>query len=195
MKKHSFLLIALLFPFLLSAQNIKRNEAGIIFSSLNSFGISYKTGTDHSLWRFNTLVINGSNIEENSDSLDYKNENSGIEIKIGHEFIKPVAEKVEFRYGTDISFGYNHALYDRNDKSINDSDHSGERTTFTPGLNFVLGLNYLINDHFIVGAEILPYVHYQFGEITEDNDQERDISGLQYGLSNTSARISLVYRF
>jgi hypothetical protein len=195
MKKHSFLLIALLFPFLLSAQNIKRNEAGIIFSSLNSFGISYKTGTDHSLWRFNTLVINGSNIEENSDSLDYKNENSGIEIKIGHEFIKPVAEKVEFRYGTDISFGYNHALYDRNDKSINDSDHSRERTTFTPGLNIVLGLNYLINDHFIVGAEILPYVHYQFGEITEDNDQERDISGLQYGLSNTSARISLVYRF
>ncbi|MCB2197550.1 MAG: hypothetical protein KQH79_16940 [Bacteroidetes bacterium] len=195
MKKHSFLLIALLFPFLLSAQNIKRNEAGITFSSLNSFGISYKTGNDHSLWRFNTLVINGSNIEENSDSLDTKNENTGIELKVGHEFIKTITEKVEFRYGTDISFGYNHALYDRNDKSINDSDRSQERSTFTPGLNLVLGLNYLINDHFIVGAEILPYVRYQFGEIKEDNDQKRDISGMQYGLSNTSARISLVYRF
>lgn len=76
---------AILLTMALNAQE-KRKEVSINFSSLDEFGLSYKSGTATSLWRYHLLSINASkNENENSSSTsDFKN--YGIGASIGKEF-------------------------------------------------------------------------------------------------------------
>jgi len=74
--------------------------------------------------------------------------------------------------------------------------------TYEPGINFVFGLNYVVNDKFVIGADILPGFSYYTGTLTEmnyyinyGNETKTNFSGFNYGLSNTSVLVSLAYRF
>jgi len=186
--------------FVMSQEVTKQKEVGLVFNNLNNFGLTFKTGTNNSLWRFNTLFINGNNSDEIADSLENKNKSMGFGIRIGKEYRKIIVKNLEFRYGADLSFSYNYSKYDYDDKTVNNSDRLNERTKYTPKINLVFGLNYVFNNNFIVGAEILPYFSYTTGTITEDyyynnNKTESDISEFNYGLSNSSVLVSLAYRF
>ena len=201
MKKLSLILLSLIFPFLLMSQEtIKQKEVGLLFSNLDQFGLTFKTGTNKSLQRFNTLFLSGNNNSEIADSSEMKNKNFGFNIQVGHEFRTSISNNLEFRYGADLSFRYNHSESDQDDKTIDNFDRYTKRIIYEPGFNLVIGLNYVINDHLVFGAEILPTVSYRMGKeerdyTNNDYDFEKDISGLNFGLSNTSARLSLVYRF
>ena len=201
MKKLSLILLSLIFPFLLMAQEkTKQKEVGLLFSNLDNFGLTFKTGTNKSLWRFNTLYLSGNNNNQIADSIETNSNSFGFNVQFGKEFRTTIAQNLEFRYGADLSFRFNHSESDRNDKTIDDSDRYFRRDYYEPGINLVIGLNYVINDHLVFGAEILPFVSYITGKekIEGDyyyGDKETDISGFRFGLSNTSARLSLVYRF
>jgi len=186
----------------MAQETVKQKEIGLAFSNLNNFGLTFKTGTDKSLWRFNTLFISGNNTETTSDSLVDKLSSDGFGIKIGKEYRKVLVDNLELRFGADLSFSYNQTKNNYEDKTINNYDWKMERTTYQPGINLVFGLNYVFNDNLVLGAEILPYFSYITGtEISNryynssDVERKSDISGFSYGLSNSSALLSLAYRF
>ena len=188
--------------YLMAQETVKQKEIGLVFSNLDNFGLTFKTGTDKSLWRFNTLFISGNNMDNTSDSIVNKQSNIGFSVKIGKEYRKKIVDNLELRFGADLSFSYSQSKYDYNDKTINDYDRKNERTTYQPGINLVFGLNYKFNDKFILGAELLPSFNYITGTFVEKNysnsnneDLKSDISGFSYGLSNTSVLLSLSYRF
>lgn len=193
--------------YVLTAQeNSKQREVGLVFSNFDNFGISYKTGTKRSLWRYNTLIVRGNNNKEDGDFEKITRNNTGFELKFGKEFRRDISDKLEFRFGADLSFRYRDIKYENESKIDNVVTLKNNRTVYEPGLNLVLGFNYVVNDNIIIGAEMLPFVRYSTGtsETRERNysvnsntyiDVDSDISGFSYGLSNSSVMLSVAYRF
>jgi hypothetical protein len=187
--------------FLMAQESVKQKEIGLVFYNLDNFGLTYKIGTEKSLWRFNTLFLSGSNVEETTDMVEKKSKSMGFGIKFGKEFRKDIVEDLAFRYGIDLSFNYQKSKLEYDPKPTNSSFVSNERTTYRPGINLVFGLNYAINDKIVIGGEILPGFTYISGEITEKRsngynveETKTDLSGFNYGLSTGSVLLSIVYR-
>ena len=188
--------------YLMAQETVKQKEIGLVFSNLDNFGLTFKTGTDKSLWRFNTLFISGSNMDNTADSLVNNQSNMGFGVKIGKEYRKVLVDNLELRFGADLSFTYSQLKSEYDDKTVNDYDRLNEQTTYGPGVNLVFGFNYKLGDNFVIGAEVLPNFSYTTGTsiekyyYTNNGDEVKsDISGFNYGLSNTSVLLSLAYRF
>lgn len=185
----------------MAQENIKQKEIGLTFKSLSNFGLTFKTGSDSSLWRFNSLLMSGYNRHDIKDSLVRKRSHIGFNIKLGREYRKMIAENIELRYGADISFEYHMSKYDYNDKSISDHDILDISTTYESGINLVFGFNYVLNGNLVIGAELLPYFSYTIDISKEKNyyhdynEEKEVISGFNYGLSNTPVLLSVAYRF
>jgi len=184
----------------MAQEKTKQREVGITFSSFSRFGLIYKTGTNKALWRYNTLLISGSNYKQSEDSLDRTGNNSGFKLSFGREYRKIVAENLELRYGLDVSFSYYYSGSKTDDYSVDNHDRRYNSDSYEPGVNLVFGLNYVISKNLVVGAEILPSLSYNFGSDSHKyyyNDKEIKSSfhAFEYGLSNTSALLSIAYRF
>lgn len=199
MKKFSLLMCCVILPLFVNAQEIKKQkEVGLVFSNLNNFGLAFKTGTNKSMWRFSTVMLSGDKSNDAYDSTKFYRKNVGLNMRFGKEFRKPIGEKLELVIGGDIIVGFSYSNYDRDDISTYNYDYSSERILYKEGIDFVLGLNYIINKHLLIGAELLPTVSYYFGEETTkeyENSIKNDLSGFQFGLSNSSATLNLAYRF
>jgi len=198
MKKSFTILLCLSMPcFLMAQETVKQKEIGLSFRNLDSFGFTFRTGTNKALWRFNTLFIGGGSMDQRGDSTSNKQANSGFGIQIGREHRKLIAEKLEWRLGVDLSFDYSKSEY----SSSTFYDYRfQERITYTPGIKLVLGLNYLLTPNLVIGAELLPGISYSTGTSVETNyytydEVKSDISGFTYGLSNSYALLTLAYRF
>jgi hypothetical protein len=203
MKKVIILLSFLTSAMYVSAQeNPKQKEVGLAFGSLDNFGLTFKTGSEKSLWRFNALVLNGSTSEENEDSLKSTRKYAGFNIGIGKEFRKPITENLELRYGADLSFKYSYSFSDDDDLSFDNHDRLREQKIYEPGLNLVFGINYVYKSKFVFGAELKPGFSYFTGKSSTKNYYsndgttiDTDLSGINYGFSNTSALLTMAYRF
>ncbi len=203
MKKYLIVFIGLSLPIFMKAQESeKQKEIGIVFSNLDNFGLTFKTGTNKSLWRFTTLYMSGGKSDRDSNVSDDKYNGFGFGIGIGKEFRKDIVKKLELRFGADLSFSYAYQKSEHEDKTDNYYNNYSKQKTFHPGINLVFGLNYELNDHLIIGAELLPYFRYEIGKSVSKNyytnngdEVKTDISGFNYGLSNSSVLLSLVYRF
>jgi hypothetical protein len=183
---------------LIAQDTVKVNEIGLSFRNLDSFGFTFRTGTHKSLWRFNTLFIGGSSMEQSADSSFSKQSSSGFGLQIGKEYRKLIVENLELRLGVDLSFDYSKSEYSYYNSTYD--YRVQDRTTYIPGIKFVLGLNYLLSPNLVIGAELLPGVSYSTGTSVETsyythNEVKSDVSGFSYGLSNASALLSLAYRF
>lgn len=178
----------------------KTKEVGIVFRNFDYFGITYRTGSNKSVWRFQSLYLTNSKTTELSDSLDRKLSGSGFTLSIGKEFRKKLSENLMFRYGADISFGYFKSSNIYEDKTILDRDWNNSSKLFSPGLHFVVGINYLVSKNLIIGAELLPGIKYEFGQRTEyeaylNYTRDFDVSRYSYGFNNNSVRLTIMYRF
>ncbi len=199
--KKSFLVFSFLMVtvFVMAQEVTKQREVGVVFSNLDNFGITYKTGTNQSMWRFNTLFISGQKTIEKEDSSEYNRVSNGINVKAGKEFRKVIAENFEFRYGADLSFYYSYYKSDTDDKRVENNDRVTESSLYQPGVNLVLGFNYTIHDKLVLGAEVMPYFSYYtiVSKVTPDDPSNNSIerSGFNYGISNSSAMLSVSYRF
>lgn len=147
------------------------------------------------------MFVSGDKMD--SDAGSYVNEQSdfGFDVKVGKEYRKSIVDNLEMRFGADLAFKYSHSQTAYNDKTANDFDSLNERTTYQPGVNLVFGFNYLLGENLLVGAELLPSFIYITGEsILESEDAsgveeiKSDISGFNYGLSNTSVLLSIAYK-
>lgn len=187
----------------MAQEKTKQQEVGLSFMSLYRFGITYKIGNSNALWRFNSVMMNGNNHEETTDSISYdNNSNSHFRVNLGREYRKTVTDNLKFRYGADLSFSYASQKGDHDDLVNGDYNYFSETSTYMYGANIVLGLNYVIQDKIVIGAEILPSFYYRTGERIVKNDysgtveeQVTDISGIQYGLYSGSVLVSVAYRF
>ena len=202
MKKSLLLLFCLSTSYFIMAQEpSKQKEIGLVFKNLDGFGLTYKTGNDKSVWRFNTLFINGStNINTSLIGVN-KHSSIGFGIAVGKEYRKEIFENLELRYGASLSFSYRKSESEYNDKATAALDRFEESTTYAPGIDLVFGFNYVFHDKFVLGAELLPGFSYIYGTNVQNrsdiNFEERrsEISGFNYGLSNSSVLLSASYRF
>jgi hypothetical protein len=77
-----------------------------------------------------------------------------------------------------------------------------KNTIYKPGINLVLGFNYVLFEHYVFGVEIMPGVNYTTGSSTEKNvngnypnEVKSNISGFDYGFSSSSVMLNVLYRF
>jgi hypothetical protein len=201
MKKIALLVLTISLSFYSTAQdNPKQKEVGLVFSNFDNFGITYRFGNNKSLWRINALLINGNNSTRTTDSLSITNEGAGIGVQFGKEFRKKISNSIELRYGLDLAFNYRKSSRIVEDGSIFNSDSDIISTTYTPSIKLVIGLNYVFNDNFLIGAELLPYFSYTSGktkkyDFNNDRYDITEITGFGYGFSNDFARITALFRF
>lgn len=203
--KKQFLFFTLLFlSFTAISQEIaKQREVGLIFNNLDNFGITYRTGTNAALWRFNTMVLTGSVIKPNTFDPDIERNESvfGYSFSLGREKRNFVSENFEFRYGLELFTNY---MHNRTVQIIGNNKPLEKTLSRSFGLSFVLGVNYVLNDNFAFGAELLPSVSYSKSKRIENTNLNNEFientetllsEGYSYGFSNTSARLSIIYRF
>lgn len=188
--------------FLVAQEPEKQKEIGLVFSSFNNFGITYKTGTAKSLWRFSTLSISGDNMNQTQDSTIRKQNNFGFGIRAGKEYRKEIAKNLELRYGADLAFSFSQSKSNYDELSVRDHNGEDKESFYSPGFNLVLGLNYELNENLVFGVEILPYFAYSSTTSTSENNYDNyplelktEISRFRYGLSNNSVLLTLAYRF
>lgn len=123
---------------------------------------------------------------------------TGFTLGAGKEWRKEIAENFELRYGADLSFGFTYNKSEIDDENEN-QDLIDKNTTFSPGINFVFGFNYVIQEKIVFGLEVLPGINYSVGnnvkQSSSGNETTRNISGFNYGLSTSSVLLSAAYRF
>ena len=201
-KSLAILLLVSLSVSAFAQENTKQKEAGLTFNNFDSFGLTYRTGTNKSLWRINTLFISGNNNSQtnNDDSSDWRS--SGFGIKFGKEFRTLLDEKLEFRYGVDLSFDFVQSKRESFESDANNLERTIKSTSYSPGINAIIGLNYITKSNIIIGAEILPHFTYHNTDRTEkittdlnNVEDNAESTGFSYGLSNSAAMISIIYRF
>jgi len=182
---------------------VKVNELGLTFSNFDRFGLTYKTGRDQSIWRFQTFVASKDHRETSTNdySTDRKNQSVDYTVKIGRTHISQISKEFDFRLGADLFYGYSKNKDESNIVNEGTPEIMDERILHSFGLNFVLGFHHLVNDHILIGAELLPYFSYRTGTTETyvnhetDDSTTSDISGYSYGLSNNSVQVNLIYRF
>lgn len=203
MKKQCILFIALLLSFTaISQEKTKQKEVGIIFQNLDNFGLTYKTGSESFMWRFNTMVLTGAVLTPNTFNDDTKLRESvfGFNVSLGAEKRKLIGDNFEFRTGLELFTGYSHTKTIQEIGNVKPLSRIANRNY---GLNFVLGANYLKNN-FVFGVELLPFISYSTRNRIENSNLNNEYvedtktklsSGYSYGISNSSARLTVAYRF
>ena len=204
--KTRFILFTMLFAVMscgLFAQQEKPlhyYQLGLNFSSLNSFGVHFKTGSEKTLFRATLLslnLVNGSTEGRPRDSIDSKITSYGAGLRVGFERHVPVFARLNFIWGIEAGFNYTYQKQDQNLTGIY-NDITRTSWTMAPMVDVVLGLTYTLSDHLVFGAELAPYVQYSFGKInskTYSATTESTAKSFNFGFTNGAANLTLAYRF
>ena len=188
---------------LLGAQQLpQHNEIGIATGGTNAYSLIYRTGSATELWRFRALTMMGNSNRYKADSLHRSSSNQNFGLYIGKEFRKPISEKMQMRYGGDISLGYSVNRVRRNDISVFNNDYNDITRTGRVGVNFVCGVVYHVEKNFILGAEVLPGIDLSYGRsrsTTSNNNSTYIAKGstraFGYNLSSGWVMLSAAYKF
>jgi hypothetical protein len=138
------------------------------------------------------MSIHGSNQNSSPDSISHLNRNNGFGINIGFEKRKSINEKWETYFGLDFLISYTSSSY----KDV-EYEQKQNNWRIAPGLGFVMGLNYKINEEIHISAEIVPSISYIYGKSNQTNNtivRKETISGFDYDLSNFGAQLTLSFR-
>lgn len=183
-------------------------EAGVIFTNLNNFGLTYRIGNAKNVWRFNTAFISGgqSDIFGSINGSGNYNRSLGFGLQAGREFRNRINDNFELRSGTDLMF-----QYDRFENKYDPSPFTSEerkviRNNYSIGVSFVLGINYIIKKQLVIGAEIQPFISYNELKNKEENtyfngtnyvteEFSNNINTINFGINNQSAILSIAYRY
>jgi len=180
----------LIFGNLFSQENpTKTKEIGLVFSSLNSFGLRYKCGNEKTLFRITALVLNGTNTTNDYSNYSYNNVSDAVPssssktlgggLNIGIEKRKQINDKFYFFYGADLINSYNenktttytpstssigvyaNGTYTMRSTILNNSSDT-HSWTMSSGIGILIGAAYRISNSFSIAAELLPNVSYKY---------------------------------
>lgn len=203
--KTRFLCLTMLFVFMsfgIFAQqekSLRVHQVGINFSSLNSFGLHYKTGSEKTLLRISLLALNlgsASRWGRAEDSIDIKNQSYGAGFRIGFERHVPIVAKFDFIWGLEVGTNFNYGKTTQH--RIYSNDYEATEWSVAPLINIILGATYTFSDHLVIGAEITPGFQYSYSKAKStinDITVEQTTSAFNFGFNTNFANISVAYRF
>ena len=174
-----YLLISLFNLSTIGAQKydaVLKREVGIRMPGLTNFDFIYKKprgGNKFKRLRIIYTDISVYDLEDVSGSFSFG-------LTYGWEKRKPLKDQLSLIRGWEIIGGVGGRI--RNDVV----DWS-----FTPGIGFVLGFQYDLNENFVVNLEIIPSLR---SRITEYND-EIDVSNLSLNMNTNDVALGFLYRF
>ncbi|MFZ4521301.1 MAG: hypothetical protein ACOYNC_06320 [Bacteroidales bacterium] len=174
------------------------SQAGINFTTLNSFGLHFKTGGEKTLLRLSMLTLDlgaGGHWGKPEDSLDIKDQSFGLGFRVGFEKQVRIVEKFDFIWGVEIGANFNYQKHKV--ESVSNSYESYD-WAITPLVDVIIGATYTIAGHLVLGAEITPGIRYSVGKtINKTNSQnlEQTNSVFNFGFDSNSASLSVAYRF
>jgi hypothetical protein len=213
MKKSLLITLILVSTLLLFAEDKdKITEIGLTTTRplYNSYNLTMKFGNERSVFRISSLSLSEYTRGENdiriigNDTLsvgDY-DLSASLAFAIGKETRKEIDKNFEFRYGVDFTFAYS--------SRIGDTDYDttytsyGKRNTWSPGLQLVLGFNYVLKDRIVFGVEFLPKLYYSYSRYdyeriyadpTEEDYYHTENSYYWNLKISTLALFSISYRF
>jgi hypothetical protein len=164
----------------LAAQGSLRSyELGLRFSSLNQFGAMCKVQREDQRWRRYRLLAGSAFAQVNSNSVWIAD--LSFRLATGTERRRPLADKLSFLHGWEWNAGFGFQ-----------SGTDLTRITLSPGLNYVLGLQYACSPRLVASLETLPGAYL---------DASWDLSGeffaLNFGSTVNLSAVSavLLYRF
>ncbi|MEI7663265.1 MAG: hypothetical protein WCK34_13740 [Bacteroidota bacterium] len=178
-------------------------QAGITFSSLNNFGLTFKTGGEKTLLRVSLLSLNlgkSSNQGRVQDSIDASTSSYGVGFRLGFERHLPIYNHFDFIWGFEAGCSYTNQKQKRNMSGLY-NDYESNSWSIIPLADVILGVTYTISDHLVLGAEITPGVQYSFGKTKTTNytgitsTTEQTNKNFNFGFNNNAASLSLAYRF
>ncbi|MCX6287318.1 MAG: hypothetical protein NTY96_09395 [Bacteroidetes bacterium] len=175
------------------------HEFGIIFSDLNNFGLRYKYGGDKSRFRFSLLTMNllSSNLSsDQSSSGTIKQTGYGAGFRIGFDNKVPLFGSFSLLLGAEAGLNYNYSHLIQTDPSGTTNLDQTE-TSLAPGLSFIFGVNYVVKDHLVLGAEINPTVSYVNDVTKHKQTQEFELKtkSIAFSLATAGAGLYIAYRF
>ena len=198
------ILMALLLTGGLSQTNAfsqaKNREIGLKTSNLTNYRLIYKQErkTPGKYLRFDA----GANINfRNTYDSNAKHNTFGsnISLRLGFENRINLSEKFELIHGLmpNLKFGFQ---YDK----INPSQSNFPKTqlqtiTAQIGLGYIVGAQYNINEHFSIGAEIIPSLNVGYSNSRTNSAPNLPISSINQIFSNinitSAAGLFLMYKF
>lgn len=158
----------------------------------SNFGAVYKLGSQKVLWRNRLIYISGGKtLAQDSTSHSGGYSSFSVGLTTGIEFRK--GDEFQWRYGFETGYRTFHSQssYYTGGKSY----HSSHNIS----LNAVLGINYVLKERWVFGAELLPGISYSQNKswIIDDAGNRTDdspIANIGYGLNSNSVLISIAYR-
>lgn len=190
MKKSILIVMLIVWSSTLLADEGRIREAGVNFSNLNHFGLTYRSGTGGSLWRFSTFGVNGRVQNSEVGQLQGSQNSLLLGAGIGREYRKPIAGNLFFRYGLDATFSF------RREEENDFEENRKVARTIRPGINGVIGAAYELNEHLVLGAELQPSLFYSRNVLTSGNHDLKNVTHeLSYHFTSAGLLFSLAYRF
>jgi len=185
--------------FLFAQESSRQQEVGLLFKNLDAFGLSYKIGNEKSMWRFSSLMISGGiTTPPEQDEYELKDTHFGGKISAGKEFRKSISDKCNLIFGADVSFMYNQSVNEIKNKDLPEIKTTNKKQHYSTGINAIIGFNFLISDNLLFGAELLPDLTYSTSiatRILNGEKTKKESSQMNYGLTSSSAQLSIAYRF
>ena len=178
----------------------KTKELGFTTTDFKSFGLTFRTGSPNGVFRINSIVGNGYSEKDDASNNNIK-DNKGFQtnLSFGYERRKNIKPNFQIRYGADLGIGYQvrKTTYEEN-SPIKEAKIS----VVQPGFNLVFGANYVINDHVVVGFEMLPSFFHtiekneaEYADNIGVADIDRETKNWDYELTSNRALISIAYRW
>ena len=176
----------------------KFHEFGIIFSNLDNFGLKYKYGGQKTMLRVSLLSLNlGSNKQwgRDIDSNSIKQRNYGIGFRIGLDHKIPLFSTFSLLIGGELGMNYNNGYYYSESKGASVSERKS--WSISPVISFIFGLNYILKDHLVLGAEINPTVSYSYGitKLIQPIEAQVTASNFGFSLATSGAGLYIAYSF
>jgi len=187
----TFLFFAISIGLFSQENSHNTSEIGLVFNNLSSFGVRYKLGNDHIMFRITSLVLNGTNTSTNLSRYSYNGINQsnissnpantfGTGLNLGFEKRNWIGQKSYFSYGIDWINSYTKSTSNAttpNSSTFHYTDLNGNYLTMTQvyyntsssniwtassGLGIFVGFFFKINDLFSIGAELEPSISYKY---------------------------------
>lgn len=193
------LLCAPILTFAQENHTSKYHEFGITFSSLDNFGLRYKFGSEKTMLRLSLLSMNLSTLNTSTDRSQTgtnKTTGYGAGIGIGVDHKISLYKNLSLLLGGELglSYTYNHmTLYSDNDSLTTEY----KQMTLSPRVSFIFGINYIVKEHLILGAEINPTLSYTLRSDKRLSPEQYTSNTNIFGFSLTTAGAGLyiAYRF
>jgi hypothetical protein len=166
------------------------HEVLISISSDFNLGLVYKTGKENSVFRLQGIFLNGSYESQPSiNNTKLNNNRYGFGISLGAEFRQNVAKNLFLIYGfgADVSYSGQNVI---SNGLLGEYQH-----IFSPKINLVVGVNYVLKERWFFSVEVLPYFRYDV--ITESTGANLGVvsSRMSYGMNMASVRLVIAHRF